>query len=30
VDEIGLEKIDEVVSKCDGVSASKLILSMLK
>ena len=30
IDEIGLDKISEVVSKCDGVSASKLILSLLK
>lgn len=30
IDEIGLEKIDEVISKCDGVSASRLVLSMLK
>ena len=30
IDEIGLDKISEVVSKSDGVSASKLILSLLK
>lgn len=30
VDEIGLDKIAEVISKCDGVSASKLVLSMLR
>lgn len=30
IDEIGLDKIAEVISKCDGVSASKLVLSMLR
>ena len=30
VDEIGLDHISEVISKCDGVSASKLVQSMLR
>ena len=30
VDEAGLDKFDEVISKCDGISAQKLVLSMLK
>jgi len=30
VDALGVEKIDEVVAKRDGISAQKLILSMLK
>ena len=30
IDEIGVDNISDVVSKCDGVSASKLILSLLK
>ena len=30
VDEIGVDTIGEVISKCDGVSVSKLVLSMLR
>ena len=30
VDELGVEKIDEVVAKRDGISAQKLILGMLR
>ena len=30
VDSVGLEAIGDVISKCDGVSAQKLVLSMLK
>ena len=30
VDETGMDKFEEVISKCDGVGAQKLVLSMLK
>lgn len=30
IDEVGMEAIGNVISKCDGVSAQKLVLSMLK
>ncbi len=30
VDKIGMEKIEQVVSKCDGISAQRLVLDMLK
>ena len=30
VDRTGMDVIEDVISKCDGVSAQKLILSMLK
>jgi xylose isomerase len=30
VDDIGVEKIDEIVAKRDGISAQKLILDMLR
>lgn len=30
IDEIGMDKVEEVISKCDGISAQNLVLGMLK